>query len=119
MDHANASGADMPAVFALMNRGSEYLALLPKCGSDKCRLNSIASACAYYCQAVGTFASLIDNDSMSELYGDLYWSFVDVTTHCDSAESMAGSGAWSEVPFFLELMRDATVDIEAWAIDHQ
>ena len=119
MNRANASGADITAVFSLMNQGTEHLALLAKCGKNECRLDRIAHACAYYCEAVGNFAALIDNDRMSALYGDLYWSFVDVTTHCDSAESMARSGAWSEVPFFVELMQQAAVEIEAWAIDHE
>lgn len=118
MDRAKASGADISAVFVLMNQGTEHLALLPKCPNNNCRLDRIGRACTYYCEAVGTFAALIDNDRMSALYGDLYWTFVDVTTHCDSAESMGKSGAWSDVPFFVELMQEAAVDIEAWAIEY-
>ena len=119
MVRAKASGAHMPAVIVLTNRGTGHLALLPKCGDNRCRLDRLARACAYYCEAVGTFAAVIDNDHMSALYGELYWNFVDVTTHCDSAEMMARSGAWSEVSFFVEMMQQAAGEIEAWAIDSE
>ena len=119
MDRANASGADLSAVFSLMNQGTEHFGLLPNCANNKCRLDRLGRACAYYCEAVGTFAALIDNDRMSALYGDIYWKFVDVTTYCDSAELMASAGAWSEVPFYVELMQQAAIEIEAWAIDNE
>lgn len=117
MDQANRSSADISAVFDLANKGTAHFALLARCGDNKCPMDRLASACAYYCDATGTFAALIDNEYTSATYGDIYWSFVDLSTHCDSAELMARSGAWTNVAFFVEQMQQAAMEIEAKAID--
>lgn len=105
----------MPDVLDLVTAGNEDLDLTRECGAGDCIENRLVSACAYYCEATGTLAALMDGDLSTDLYGDMYPSFVDLSAHCDAAVAQAGAGAWANVPFYLDLMREAAMGIETWA----
>ena len=48
------------------------MGLIPDCMEEGCLLKRLSSTCAYYCEAVGTFAALIDDDYTQDLYGDIW-----------------------------------------------
>ena len=114
MGRAEQAGASLPDVLDLATAGNESLDLTRECGTGDCIENRLVSACAYYCEATGTLAALIDGDLSADLYGDMYPSFVDLSGHCDAAVTPARAGAWANVPFYLDLMREAAIGIETW-----
>ncbi|MYB36672.1 MAG: hypothetical protein F4Y26_04615 [Gammaproteobacteria bacterium] len=115
MGWAKVSGATVEDVLNRVAAGNDRLASATACTNDRCLLEKLSSACTSYCEAVGVFATLMEDDRARGRYGDVYDRFAELSVHCDSAKIQAQAGAWDNVPFFLDLARAAVGELEVKA----
>ena len=107
MRRSRRSGADADVVVDRMIDGNRHLASATACRDEECLLEKLARACASYCEAGGVFAALIDGDADGDRYGHVYVRVSEIAIHCDSAKAQAEAGAWVNVPYYLDMAREA------------
>ena len=113
MSWAKASRATVADVLDRMAVGNNHhLASATACANDGCLLEKLSNACTSYCEAVGVFAALVDDDEAQDRYGKVYGRYANLSVHFDSAKIQAQAGAWDNVPYFLDLARDAVGELE-------